>query len=60
MEDSAKVTSLSFSLATTDFETASRTRRGFDVVGVLSTLADVRPGMAGRRLLRRYQTGGNG
>ena len=62
MEDSAKLTSLNFSLATTDFEAASLTTRGFDVVGALSTLAglDLTPGMAGCRLNRRYQTGGNG
>ena len=62
VEDSAKLTSLNFSLASTDFKAASRTRRGFDVVGARSTLAglDLRPGMAGRRLRRRYQTGGNG
>ena len=62
VEDSAKLTSLHFSLASIDFEAASRTRRGFDVVGALSTLAglDLRPGMPGRRLHGRYQTGGNG
>ncbi|ESW70526.1 hypothetical protein NKI32_10430 [Mesorhizobium sp. M0761] len=62
MEDSAKLISLNFSLASTDFEAAPRTRRGFDVVGALSTLAglDLRPGMQGRWLHRRFQTGGNG
>jgi hypothetical protein len=62
VEESAKLTSLNFSLATTDFETASRTERGFDVVGALSTPAgpDLRRGIAGRRLHRRSQTGGNG